>query len=133
MGMETWQRRDVHPRKTVLLVHHPGTYLPQAANLTLLRSPYSFLPILRRETEAQKYNSFRDQSLGYWCMPVISVQEQLRETGGLPPVGGQLGAYSEFQASLNYRTRHCVKNKEMRKIGRVQTEVCQHFPAQRPI
>jgi hypothetical protein len=50
--METWQRRDVHPRKTVLLAHHPGAH---AANLTLLRSPYSILPILRQETEAQKY------------------------------------------------------------------------------
>lgn len=121
------ERRDVHPRKTVLLVHHPGTYLPHAANLTLLRSPYSFLPILRRETEAQRYKvacisySFRDQSLEYWCMPVISVQEQLREAGGLLPVGGQFGAYSEFQTSLNYRTRLCVKNKAMRKISRVQT------------
>lgn len=82
------ERRDVHPRKTVLLAHHPGTYLPHAANLTLLRSPCSFRPILGRETEAQKYKvdcvhySFREQSLGYWCMPVISVQEQLRQEDG---------------------------------------------------
>lgn len=119
------ERRDVHPRKTVPLVCHPGTYLPHAANLTLFRSPNSFLPILRWETEAQKYKvacvsyGSRDQSLGYWCMSVISVQEQLREAGGLPPVGGQFGAYSGFQTSLNCRTRLCVKNKEMKKISRV--------------
>lgn len=49
------ERRYVHPRKTILLAPHPATHLPHAANLTLLRSPYRFLPILRQETEAQKY------------------------------------------------------------------------------
>lgn len=49
------ERLDVRPRKAVLLAHHPGTYLPHAANFALLRSPCSFHPILGRETEAQKY------------------------------------------------------------------------------
>lgn len=94
------ERLDVHPRKTILLAHHPGTYLPHAANLTLLRSPFSFHPILGRETEAQKYKvacvsySFREQILGYWCMPVISVQEQLRQEDG-----HQLGANLEHTLS----------------------------------
>lgn len=57
MGMETWQRDGMFTQEkhSWLPITQAGTYLLPAANLSLLRSSYGFLPICRWETEAQRY------------------------------------------------------------------------------
>lgn len=50
------ERRDVHPRKTVLVTSRPGTYSLHTANVTVLRGSYGFSPyslVGNRNTEIQ--------------------------------------------------------------------------------
>lgn len=90
------------------------------------------LPIHWRETEAQRYKmawlshyNAREQSLACWCMPIISVQEQLRQED-CHQLGANLKYIVSSRPARNTEQKGSVSKKQGNEnISRSRLEVFQ--------